>query len=186
MIAAAALKTLAFALPIAVTAPVVAVAADVRGATGSVSVDVVAIFEATCGSGRTHAASLQESFEAQGFTTDWHNDKYGYFTRAGVTANYHIYPGTWTCFVSVQSAAGPDLCEAVSTHGTQGHARLPDGTCIVTIPEHGLTVVVRDICPDSLHGACTWVQATRTADRECYAAEDVDVASLTSSFVNAN
>ncbi|MEM1302321.1 MAG: hypothetical protein AAGH17_07050 [Pseudomonadota bacterium] len=183
---ATALRTLLLSLAIAGTGPVLANEADARAAAASEPVNIVALFDATCGSGRTTAASLRESFEAQGFSTDWWHDTYGYFTRTGVTANYHIYPGSWTCFVSAQSAAAPDLCEALSADDGQAHARLPDGTCVVSVPEHGLTVLVRDICPDSSHGACTWVQATRTADRECHAAEGVDLASLSESFVNAN
>ncbi|MDP5220575.1 hypothetical protein Q5Y75_25645 [Ruegeria sp. 2205SS24-7] len=186
MIGRTALKTLFLLLPIGLTGPVIAEAPDAKAATPSGSVDIVAVFNATCASGRTTAASLRESFEAQGFTTDWQNDTYGYFTRAGFAANYHIYPGSWNCFVSAESAVTPDLCEILSVDGIEVSARLPDGTCVANIPEHGLTVLVRNICPDSSHGACTWVQATLTSDRECRADEVVDLAVLARSIVNSN
>lgn len=186
MIGRTALKTLLVSLPIGVTGPLIAEAPDNGAATASETVDIVAIFNTTCASGRTTAASLRESFEAHGFTTDWQDDTYGYFSRAGFTANYHIYPGSWSCFVSAESAAAPDLCEALSSKNAEGNARLPDGTCVFNVPEHGLTVLVRNICPDSSQGACTWVQATLTSDRACSVAETVDLASSTRSLVNAN
>ncbi len=180
------LKTFLLSLSIGVTGPAIAEAPDARAAVSSGSVDIVAVFNATCASGRMTAASLRQSFESQGFTTDWKNDAYGYFTRIGFMANYHIYPGSWNCIVSAQGTVAPDLCEILSSDGIEVIARLPDGTCVANIPEHGLTVLVRNICPDSSHGACTWVQATLTSDRECRANEIVDLASLTQSLLNAH
>ncbi|MEM9223198.1 MAG: hypothetical protein AAGB11_12460 [Pseudomonadota bacterium] len=185
MIGRTALRTILLSLTIGMAGPVTAEAQDNWAALSSGPVDIAAIFNATCASGRTSAAGLTESFEAYGFTTDWQNDKYGYFTRDGFAANFHIYPGSWNCFVSAENAAAPGLCDALSSKGIEAIARLPDGTCVANRPELGLTVLVRNICPDSSQGSCTWVQATMTSDRECHATQDVDLAFLAQNFVAA-
>ena len=181
-----ALKILLLSLSIGISGPGLA---EERGSSAYLlqgSSDIAAIFNATCASGKITAAGLQGSFKSQGFISDWQDDTYGYFTRVGFTANYHIYPGSWNCFVSVEGAAAPDLCEVLPPDGMEVNARLPDGTCVASIPKHGLTVLVRNICPDSSYGTCTWIQATLTSDRECYGTEVVDLAFLTRDFLNTN
>lgn len=168
----AALAAFCLSLPIATTSPVVAPAADNTTMSRPQPAEVVEIFDATCASGRITASSLKEGFLAHGFTSDWQDESYGYFSRASLTANYHIYPGSWNCFVSGESLEVSDLCAILPADGAEMRTRLPDGTCFATLPERGFTVLVRDICPDSSRGACLWMQATLTLDRACDA-EDV-------------
>ena len=186
MIARTTFKTLILSLTIAINGPVTA---EERGSSPNVqlgSSDIEAVFNATCASGRTTARGLQESFKSQGFTSDWQDDTYGYFARAGFTANYHIYPGSWNCFVSAKSAATTDLCEVMSADGLEVNVRLADGTCVAEKAEYGLTILVRNICPDSSYGNCTWLQATLTSDRECHANKVAELASLTRDLLNKN
>lgn len=165
----ASLAAIWLSLPVATTSPVVAQAADNTAKSRLQPAEVVEIFDATCASGRITALSLKEGFVAHGFTSDWQDESYGYFSRASLTANYHIYPGSWNCFVSGESLEVSDLCAILPADGAEISARLPDGTCVATLPERGFTVLVRDICPDSSQGACLWMQATRTLDRACHA-----------------
>ncbi|MEM6637879.1 MAG: hypothetical protein AAF667_18530 [Pseudomonadota bacterium] len=178
MIGRTAFRTVFLSLSIGTTGPLVANAQDKSTYISAGPSAIATIFSATCASGRKSAAGLRESFETYGFTADWHNDTYGYFTREGFAANYHIYEGSWNCFVSTDSAAEPDLCNAMSSDGIEVIARLPDGTCVAQKTELGLTILVRNICPDSSQGSCAWIQATLTSDRECHAAEDIDLSSL--------
>ncbi|MEM7059863.1 MAG: hypothetical protein AAF557_19935 [Pseudomonadota bacterium] len=176
-----ALKTVFLALPIGSIGPHFVEAGETSALHGSA--EIAEIFDATCASGRITAASLREIFGAQGFTSDWQNDAYGYFTRDGFTANYHIYPGSWNCFVSAESVAPRDLCAILSADDVEINARLSDGTCVANLTEHGLSILVRNICQDSSQGGCTWMQATLTSDRECSAEDIVEMTTLSRTLI---
>lgn len=137
MIGQAVSRIMLLTLSIGMTVPVVAESQDALQEKSLDQDDIETVFDATCASGRKTAAGLSESFEAHGFVTDWQDDTYGYFFRDGFTVNYHIYPGSWKCFVSAQNAAAPDLCQELSSKGIELIARLPDGTCVAQQPELG-------------------------------------------------